>query len=85
MQKDITNKTVLAALEQMHKSKINPEEEIPDSTCLRDELGFDSLDILEASYILDNKFEVETPIDAEIPTTIGELTKFYQGLRDGKA
>lgn len=82
--KEITNENIINVLERIHPVK-HKFETLPDTLCLSKDLGFDSLDILESTVMLDDTFGVETPIDASVPTTLGELREFIQGLRNGKA
>jgi acyl carrier protein len=80
--KPITNENIVAILDRIHPRVYPENQPIADELCLKKDLGFDSLDVLEATVMLDEAFGVTTPIDAAIPFTIGELRVFIEGLRN---
>lgn len=55
------------------------EEDITESSNIQDDLGADSLDVVDLVMALEDEFEVEIPEDkVENMKTIGDIVKFIE-------
>lgn len=57
-------------------------EEVTEEASFVDDLGADSLDVVELVMAFEEEFDVEIPDeDAEKITTVGDAIKYLQGLK----
>lgn len=59
-----------------------PKENVKMESNIIEDLGADSLDVVELVMALEEKFDVEIPdSDAEKPKTIADVVTFVEGLK----
>lgn len=64
---------------QQDNPEANPIDELPDSASLRDDVGLDSVQLIEAVFMFEDLFDIEIPNEELIQLeTIGDVKAFFR-------
>ena len=83
---DMTAAEIDAKLKEIVMDRLNVEEDqIKPEASFVEDLGADSLDIVELIMGIEEEFDIEIPDeDAEKLTTVGEATNYIKGKLDAE-
>ena len=81
----MTTENIASSVKELIREQLDVSGELSDSASFTEDLGADSLDIVELVMGLEEKFGMEiSDADAEKIATVGDAVKYIESAKEGE-